>query len=136
MEVLVAVAVMGICVAALLGGLMSGALSSSITRQQADAASVLAGAGESVLDPSRNPWTTCAVTSSYQPTIGVSLPPGWTSAAVAVSSVQYWTGTAFGATCLDTGGSPNFYALQLVTVTVSSPGGRATLSRAFVKARQ
>jgi prepilin-type N-terminal cleavage/methylation domain-containing protein len=135
-ELLISIVIMGIAVTALLGGLLEGSLTSGINRQKTDVANVLASVQASLQDQA---WHRCA-----DPAYDVSdvpLPRGWTPAAVQITSIGFWNGDAFQATCTDPGRSPDLFALQLVTVTVTSPVGgnsrsRASQTRSFVKAPQ
>jgi type II secretory pathway pseudopilin PulG len=135
-ELLISIVIMGIAVIALLGGLLGGALTSGINRQQTDVANVLASVQSSL---QAQPWHRCAH-PAYDLS-DVPLPRGWAPAALQITSMGFWNGTAFQATCIDPGITPDFFALQLVTVTVTSPVGgnsphRASQTRSFVKAPQ
>ena len=103
LEVLVSVAILGLSTVALLGGLASGFLATSLHRQQADAGTILASAGEAVRDQLRNPFVPCATAANYNPTSGVALPPAWSSTNVVIGpSIGYWDGTQFQtASCSD-----------------------------------
>ena len=132
-EVLIAVVIMGIAFAALLGGMATSTLTSDIHRKQALAAALLSQAAESVKDDNRNAYSNAACTgvAVYNPYTGVSLPPGWALAAgyqpIKVLSVQYWDGATFQPTC--TLGEK----LQLIRLKVASPDGRAEESVGVVK---
>ena len=136
LEMIIAIAIMGIAAAALLGGLASGIVSSGMHRQQTDVGTVLASAGEAVKDSSvgRNPFVPCAGNASYSPTNGVTLPSslGWSPANVLVTQVQYWDGTKFQGIC-NYVSSGKLLTLQLITIKVTSPNGQASQTRSFVK---
>lgn len=132
-EVLIAVAILGIAFAALLGGMQSSILGSDIHRQQASAGAVLLQAAESVKDQSRNAFLSCAQVaagSTYNPYTGLqSVPAGWAaSGAVTVTAIDHWNGTTFQSACSAA------WPLQRVTLSVRSSSGRATETVSVVKA--
>ena len=129
-EVLMAVSIMGITFVAVLSGMATAIVVSDQHRGQADGNAVLVAAVEKV--KSRDTlYVNCASQVEYldEAQTVTPLPTGWTASSITITSVQYWTG-AFGPTC--PGGSE--LPLQLVTVAVSSPDGRATETVSFVKA--
>lgn len=132
-EVLLAVALLGICFAGLLGGMGMSVLASSLHRDQADGHALLVSAAEAAKDPVRNPWPAGSCPSTLSFTTGVPLPAGWTAAAIGPPSVEYgsWTGDAFAAhtdcTAVD---------LQRITLTVTSPDGRTSESLVVLRRRQ
>jgi type II secretory pathway pseudopilin PulG len=122
-EVLISVVIMAVAVVALMEGLATATSASSYNRRLTEVQTVLGNAGASLTDPARNPWVTCATTSTYNPTIGIttSWPSAlWSPAQVEVTQVQYF---------VMSGGSPAWsstctypYSLQLVTILVIAPG--------------
>jgi prepilin-type N-terminal cleavage/methylation domain-containing protein len=135
LELIMAIAIIGLTASALLGGLASGMISSGLHRQQTDVGAVLAAAGESVKDPAvgRNPFVVGAGTATYSPTAGVTLPSAaWSAANVVITAVQYWNGTAFQSTSADAS-SGGVLKMQLITITVTSPNGQSAQTRSFVK---
>ena len=125
-EVLIAITVVGISSTALLAGLATAINLSATHRGQADADVVLVSAADSVKNQT---YVACpgVSTSSYNPTLGVSLPSGWSSSNLTISSVKGWNGTGF-VSC------PAIDAkLQLVTITATTPDGRSTESVDVVK---
>lgn len=135
-EVLIAMVIIGIAGAALIGGLSSGIFSSSIHRQQTIAGTILESSGESLANSTYNPYVNCATPSTYNPSAGFTneIPAsGWT---VSITQVSWWNGTSFiasgSAACPDTN-SDNFLHLQLVDVTVLSPHGQVSETRSFAK---
>jgi Tfp pilus assembly protein PilV len=135
-EILVAMAILGISAAALLGGVVTVARTSSSHSQQAKAESVLTSAAEALRDPAVA-RVTCATAGepSYLAAVqGTTMPGGWVGAsAVTITSVLYWDGTGFGTPCRDTTTLGNLLRLQLVTIQVTSPDGRNVESVAVVK---
>jgi prepilin-type N-terminal cleavage/methylation domain-containing protein len=133
LELLIAIAILGITGAALLGGMATGIVSSGIHREQADVGTVLASAVEAVKDQSRNPYRSvfpCAV-SQYDPTVGLApLPTGFT---VQVTDVRYWDGSRFQPSCPKGSSDARFFTLQLVTVKVTSSSGQVSQKRSVVK---
>lgn len=131
------IAIMGIGVVAILTGVLAFVGESNRHRDQASANTVLVGALEALVDPVRTPYNaTCAATpyTTADALDGVTLPTGWPQSTVAITAVRYWDGTAFGATCYDNAASnASVVRLQELTVTVTSPGGKAVLSMAAVK---
>ena len=88
-EVLVAVAILGIAFVAVLGGMATSIMSSDIHRKQADSMAVLTRYAEVVKAAG---YTACA--STYSPPF--SPPSGYQPS---VTGVRYWDGTAFQASC-------------------------------------
>lgn len=132
-EVLIALAILGISFAALLGGMQASILGSDTHRQYASAGAVLLQAAEAVKDDNRNPFRSCvqiAGGATYNPYTGVAdLPAGWAaSGAIKVDKIEHWDGTAFTAVCSDA------WRLQRVSLSVRSADGRATERLAVVKA--
>ena len=110
-ECLVAVAIVGISFAAVLGGMRTSVLASDVNRKQANSTTSLRSYTEAV---KRDPYVACA--TSY-PGAGWSLPAGFSSDPVAVA---YWNPatSAFDAACgVDSG-------LQRVTLAIRSTDGR------------
>lgn len=135
LESVIAIAILGIASAALLGGITTGTSGSNLHRQQADDDAVLVSAGEAVVDNSLTPYTHCA--TSYVPNLsGYTWPNtsgfAWSSSNVVVTSITYWNGSGWQATCTDDGNYID--TLQLITVTVTHPNGLVKVSRDFVKA--
>jgi type II secretory pathway pseudopilin PulG len=125
-EVLIAIAVVGISSTALLAGLATAINLSGTHRGQANADVVLVSAADSVKNQT---YVACpsVSTASYNPTQGVSLPAGWSNSNLTISTVKGWNGSAFVA-CPATDGK-----LQLVTITATTPDGRSTESVDVVK---
>jgi Tfp pilus assembly protein PilV len=127
-EVLITVAILGIAVVSIVGGMGTSIIGADYHRKQAQAHTVLVSAADSVKSQSANPYQACATAAAYAPATGVTLPAGWTAAAVTVRSVTYWNGSAFTASC-----PASDTKLQLVTIQVATPDSRATESVSVVK---
>jgi len=119
-ELLVAIVIMGITGAAIMGGLLASVHFSDVHRKQSTAGAYARDYGEAVdRFVAGGGYVECADTSAYTPAaVGFSTPTGFSAA---VTSVTYWDRAArrFGATCSSSG-------LEQVTVQVTSADGRAT----------
>ncbi|MGW5714817.1 type IV pilus modification PilV family protein [Amycolatopsis sp. NPDC003865] len=118
LELLIAVAIMGIAVVAIVGGIGVGVLMSDVHRKQATAGTAARDFGEAVVTKAMaGGYVLCASPASYASPAGYTAPAGFTSS---VASVRYWSGGAWASTCgADSG-------LQQVTVRVASTDGRAS----------
>ena len=133
-ESLIATVILGIGVAAILTGLLAFIRTSNRNDAAARANAVLMSAAEALRDSARTPYVATCAAVPYTPSNavnGVTLPPGWSSATVAIESVRYWNGAAFGTNCYDTA-SPTL-RLQEITVRITSPDGLGSLSLGVVK---
>ncbi len=124
-ELLVAVTILGIGAAAILGGLMLAVDSSTFARSQSGVQALLRSYGDALADAGDTTGTglyrykACAVAGDFPAATavpGVSVPSGWSAA---VTAVRYWNGTGFGTGC--TTGSDT--GVQRVTVSVTAPAG-------------
>lgn len=131
-EVLIAVAIMGIAMVAVLGALGTQISGVRVHRNQSDANTVVVSAAERVKDPSLAAYAPCSDGSTYATVARAVTPPadwtarGWSAASsMRVPSVLFWNGSAFGATCYDNDSTDTkrVLRLQLVTVEVTSPNG-------------
>jgi len=127
-EVLMTVAILGIAIVSIVAAMGTSIVGTDHHRKQAQAHTVLLSAVDAVKSQSTNPYQSCATVSSYTPSSGVTLPSGWSTSVISVTSVTYWNGSTFAATCPAADAK-----LQLVDVAVSTPDGRATESVAIVK---
>ena len=118
LELLIAVAIMGVAVVAIVGGIGVGVLMSDVHRKQATAGTAARDFGEAVENQvAAGGYFPCAAPAKYAAPAGFTLPSGFTSS---VASVRYWSGGAWAGTCgADSG-------LQQVTVQVASTDGRAS----------
>jgi prepilin-type N-terminal cleavage/methylation domain-containing protein len=116
-ELLLAVAILGVGVLTIVGGMMTSIQVSDLGRRQAEGQTQLRAYAEAVAGAT---YANCA--TSY--TTSYSAPSGYTAAMV----VAYWDGTsAFTATCGTDKG------LQRVTLTIATDDGRGSESVAIVK---
>ena len=124
-ELIIAVAIMGITVVAIIGGIATTILMSDIHRKQATAGSYVRSYAEAVgnyvavpgnFDPTTSP-------STLQTDVGFAAPTGF--AATVTAPVRCWTGSAFG-TCLASS------TVQQVTLNVASTDARASESLVIV----
>jgi type II secretory pathway pseudopilin PulG len=146
-EVVLAVAILTLAVVAIAAGMGTSIIASDHHRRQVDANAVLIRAAEKVKSPSTSyadcPPTPADKTGYEIAARNISDPPaGWNLAtAISVTSIQYWDGFAFTATCSENPQNP-LLALQLITLEVRSPAGAqeragqpATENVSFVKRR-
>jgi prepilin-type N-terminal cleavage/methylation domain-containing protein len=120
LEILLAVAIMGIAFAAIVGGMYTYVVASDVHRKQAVTGALLRSAAE---DLKTRPYVDCATPGQYAPTVP-GAPSGY---ALSVTAVQYWNGSGFGGTCpADTG-------LQLLTLQVQSADRRSSETLGVVK---
>jgi prepilin-type N-terminal cleavage/methylation domain-containing protein len=122
-EVLVAVVILGLAAAAVMGGLFTSISVSDHHRKQATAGAVARDYAERIAGRT---YVECATPSAYTVApAAVPVPSGYTAV---VDSVEFWTGTGWAGSCSSTG-------LQRITVVASSDDGRAT-ERSVVVVRQ
>ena len=121
-EVLVALVVVGLCGLALLLTFTTSITASVEHRNLATLDTVLRSASESatlqIQQQSNALFTSCASASFYNSNVTLSAPSGYS---VAITSVQYWTGTSFtpiGASCPSASLQP-----QLLSVTATASNG-------------
>lgn len=132
-EVLIAIALLGIAFVAALGGMRLGLMGSQLQRSHADAGTVLVRAVEQV---KADTYVPCATGSSsdYLPDAQSAVPAGWAASAVSITSVEYWDGTDFdGNDCSVYEQVAPILRIQRITVQVTDPTGGATESMTFVK---
>ena len=128
-ELLLAIAILGIVFVAVLGGMATSARGSTIYRDQTNVQALLIGSAASLADNTRNPYQYCSAGAvSYNPMQGVSPVSGATAT---VSSVQYWGGSSFQGTCFDD--SVHKQYLQLVNLSVSSTDGLVKMTMSITK---
>jgi prepilin-type N-terminal cleavage/methylation domain-containing protein len=114
-EVLLAIAILGIGVVVIVGGMMTSIKVSAQGRQSAESQTTLRGYAEAVAGAS---YVDCAVATSYSTTvIGYTAPTGY----VPTLAVSYWTASgasgSFGGTCTADSG------LQRLVLTVTAADG-------------
>lgn len=124
-EVLIALVVMGITSAALLGGFATAISAAGEHQKLASLSSALTSYQDelraSILSPTSHAFVACATPSSYS-SLTSATPSGITGT---ITSVTYWSGTAWTSTCTST--SPP--EPELITVTLT--GATASMSSSF-----
>jgi type II secretory pathway pseudopilin PulG len=119
LELLIAVAIMGIALVAVIGGIGTSILMSDIHHKQAAAGAAVRDYAEAVQNKvALGGYVACASAATYGSPAGFSVPAGYTKSVVA-GSMRYWDGSAWQTTCPDKG-------LQRLTVQVASDDGRAS----------
>ena len=137
-EVLVAIAILGIAFVSLLGAFRMSILGSDAHKQQSQVEAVIDSAVEQVKSV---PHVTCAVKT--EPTYvnaaqsaAAANPPGWALSTVQITDIQYWdpsSATGWNSTTCFDKPENNFLNLQLITLKVTNPGTRADQTLSFVK---
>lgn len=114
LELVIAVAILGVAMVAILGGLFTSILVSGLHRDQANAGEYIRDYAEAIENKiAGGSYVACA--TNYSP--GYTPPAGYTAQ---VKSVRYWTGSAWSTTCgTDTG-------LQQLTLKMTTPDSRVT----------
>jgi type II secretory pathway pseudopilin PulG len=121
-EVIIAIAIMGIAFVAILGGMLTAATMSGRHRAQSEGITQLANAVEEVKQAGYND----SCTSNPYP---VTVDAGWTVA----ETLLYWNGTDYQGTCYDNVGAS--FLSQQVTVKITSADGLVELSQTVAKRR-
>lgn len=123
LELLIAVAIMGIAVVAIMAGLVTSVLISDVHRKQATAGTAVRDYAEAIQSSvAAEHYVPCASATSYKPDALVpvfSAPSGFTPSVVA-GTVRYWNGSSWQSSCSSDLG------LQQLTIQVASSDGRAT----------
>jgi type II secretory pathway pseudopilin PulG len=118
-ELVMAVAILGIAFAALIGGMFTFTYAAASHSRQASGAEYIREYAEAIAGAT---YQSCATT--YAPA-GFTTPTGWT---LGVPVVDYWNASAFVATCPSTD-----LGLQRVHLSISSTDGRDTETIDVVK---
>jgi type II secretory pathway pseudopilin PulG len=121
-EVIIAIAIMGIAFVAILGGMLTAASMSGRHRTQSEGITQLVNAVEQVKQAPFDP--SCAA-NPY----AVTLDPGWN----VVETIEYWNGTTYQPSCYDTVGAS--FLSQQVKITITSADGQVSLSQTVAKRR-
>jgi len=125
LEVIIAVAIMGIAVVAVVGGIATSILMSDIHRKQTTAGAYVRDYAEAVETYVAGGHYDASASPSYLPgTVGFTAPTGFTAA---VTSVQCWNATAFGSCA-----AGNTVQQVTVSMTTSDPRGSRSESLAVV----
>lgn len=121
LELVVAIALMGVAIVAVMAGLTTTVVLSDAQRKQATAASVVRNYAEALQEfVASGHYVACAGAGTYV-VPGFAPPAGFTARVVA-GSVQYWTGALWLPLCLPDRG------VQKLRISVASTDGRATES--------
>jgi len=128
-EILIALAVLGIVFITVLGGMGVTTIASDVHRKQANAHAILLSAVERLKSSTEVAYDfDCnADFSNYLAEIRKVPRPApaitWPASTITIPSVQFWNGTTFDATCHDV---MPILRLQLITVAVTSADGKVT----------
>jgi len=118
LELLVAVAIMGVAVVAVLGGLATAVRMTDIHRKQATAGATVHAYAEAVQGRVvTSGYVPCASSVTYAAPAGFAAPVDYVASVVA-GSMRYWSGTAWQGSCATDQG------LQQLTLQVTSADGR------------
>ncbi|MEU4394636.1 type II secretion system protein [Kribbella sp. NPDC023855] len=119
LELVVAIALMGVAIVAVMAGLTTTVMLSDVQRKQATASSVVRNYAEALQQfVASGHYVACAGAGSYV-VPGFAPPAGFTARVVA-GSLRYWTGALWLPLCLPDRG------LQKLRVSVESTDGRAS----------
>jgi Tfp pilus assembly protein PilV len=127
-ETVIALTLVGVVVASLLGSMITAVSSTGRQRVQASAESVLRSSAEAIKDPSVV-YAACATPATYRPYLAPD-PQGRVSARIA--TVEFWDGNPsawFTGTCVTDRGA------QLIRVEVVDEQGAVVADGSFVKRR-
>ena len=120
-EVLIALVILGLGFTALLGAMGTAFSGANTFRGQSNAGTVVISAVERVKDAA---YSSCATPSTYLTAAQeAAQTAGWPASAVKVDEVRYWNGFTYGSTCQEA--TSPYLAMQLITVSVTSPDSRA-----------
>ncbi|TCO45510.1 prepilin-type N-terminal cleavage/methylation domain-containing protein [Kribbella antiqua] len=120
LEVLIAVAIMGIAAVAIMAGLTTSVLMSDIHRKQATAGTAVRDYAEALQTfvATGDNYVPCATAAAYA-LPSFTVPAGYAKSVVA-GSTRYWDGASWQSSCGTDKG------LQKLTIQVASSDGRAT----------
>jgi type II secretory pathway pseudopilin PulG len=130
LELLLAVAIMGIAVVAIMAGLTTSVLMSDIHRKQATAGTAVRDYAEAIqtslsssgcisATPAAGCYKPCAAAPWYEAPAGFNVPAGYMKSVVS-GSLRYWNGTGWQTSCSTDKG------VQQLIIQVASNDGRAT----------
>lgn len=127
-EVLIAVAIMGIAMVAIVAALGTQIAGTRVHRDQSNAAVVLAAAAESVKAAAYTPCATATTYASAAQSVTVPsdwIEKSWPAASAVTLTVAHWGGSSFGATCRDNepADTAGLFRLQQIQVTARGPDG-------------
>jgi type II secretory pathway pseudopilin PulG len=127
-EVLMAVVLVGVAGASILGGMASSIWGTDVHHKQVQVGLALTSAAERLKDPALAA-VPCAdeTTPSYVAAVQAGdRPDAWGTGTVHIVDVAYSSGTGFSATCRDTDALGHRLTTQLITLRAASPDGRAS----------
>jgi type II secretory pathway pseudopilin PulG len=131
-EILISIMLLGIGSAAILTSMGTLARASDQHRQLVDVDAALVQAADSAIDDTALPYNGCATPAEYNAVL--PRPTGWTNLALSITTVEYWNGTTFGATCYDDDTDVGSIArVQRITINAVNANGRGSHSLATVK---
>lgn len=129
-EILIAIAIMGIAMVAVLGALATQMRGADQHRDESDAGAVLASAAEKVQAATYTPCTASTTPLAGYTTAArnATLPSDWVaegfspSSAISITAVKYWNGSSFVDACvIDAADTADLLQLQLVSLKVMGP---------------
>jgi prepilin-type N-terminal cleavage/methylation domain-containing protein len=133
-EVLMAVVLFGLAVAAVLPALLGSVRGSGLQDRFAGARRWVVSAADYTVS-SGLPRVACATPSSYQSSVRTNAqthrPDGWANSQLTITQVVYWNGTAFTSTCSESASLS--LKLQQITLQVVDPEGRIVETLDVVK---
>lgn len=120
-ELVAAIAILGVCVVAIGSGIVLSIKISDMHRSETTANAYVRSYAEAIENTVANStWQGCSANSAtYQSPAGFALPSS-SQYTASVSNIQFWNGSAF------TGSCSSDYGLQQLTLTVASTDSRAT----------
>ena len=119
LELIITIAIMGLSVVAVLGGVLIAIQTTNLHRQHTQTQAKLRNWAESISGDTT--YTTCPGPADFP--VAPSMPTGFTAT---ITAVQHWNGTDFGGTCAtDTGVQK--VTLQVSVVNPSYPGFTSSL---------
>jgi hypothetical protein len=130
-ELIVAVAILGIAIVAIVGGLADALVSSTVDRGHASANSAARNTAEALQDPTNSTGTNTGI--AYVPCATTYSLPAQPNATVAIVSITYWNGSASANPGAFVNNCPSDKGLQRITIKATS--GRASDTVTVIKRR-
>jgi prepilin-type N-terminal cleavage/methylation domain-containing protein len=142
LEILIAIAILGLAASAVLGAMAMSISSSRLHQHQATVQAVLVSAAENLKGATHVP---CASDTSppaaYTSALTTGLPSGWDASDIEITSIKYW-GTfqsdgslTFGSVCHDHSAEDPHHLLtpQQITISATDPSSEVTRTLTLVK---